>query len=93
MRPAIDAVTDWPGYFDGVYVLDAPPASLAYVPNSTTLDGNPIPDSAGGTPFPLDNAGYSIPPFCAMEGAHSHFALRFRPPVPLATMSTLSGTD
>jgi len=42
-------------------LIDAPPASLAYVANSTTLDNNPIPDSATGTPFPLDSPGYTIP--------------------------------
>ena len=27
VRPAVDAVEDWPRYFDAVYVLDAPPTS------------------------------------------------------------------
>ncbi len=28
VRPAVDAVQDWPRYFDAVYVLDAPPAAF-----------------------------------------------------------------
>ena len=40
-------------------VIDAPPAPLVYVPNSTTLNGNPIPDDGNG--FPLDSPGYTIP--------------------------------
>ncbi|MBX3731532.1 MAG: DUF11 domain-containing protein [Verrucomicrobiae bacterium] len=44
-----------------VSVVDLPPATgLAYVPNSTTRDGSAIPDSASGTPFPLDE-GLTIP--------------------------------
>jgi uncharacterized repeat protein (TIGR01451 family) len=43
-------------------VIDEQSASLTYVPNSTTLDGNPIPDDTSGTPFPLDDPeGYTIP--------------------------------
>ena len=42
-------------------VIDAPPTNLAYVVSSTTLDGNPIPDSATGTHFPLASPGYTIP--------------------------------
>lgn len=42
-------------------VLDALPPQLQYVPNSTTLDGEPLPDDTVGTPFPLDETGYTIP--------------------------------
>ncbi|HEV2695398.1 MAG TPA: Ig-like domain-containing protein, partial [Verrucomicrobiae bacterium] len=42
-------------------VVDAPPPALNYLTNSTTFNGQPIPDSATGTPFPLDTPGYTIP--------------------------------
>ncbi len=42
-------------------VIDSPSGNLTYVPNSTTLNGSPIPDSVSGTPFPLDSPGYTIP--------------------------------
>ena len=42
-------------------VIDAPPPSLNYVSNSTTLNGIPVPDNTTGTPFPLDAPGYTIP--------------------------------
>ncbi|MDB6066752.1 MAG: type fimbrial biosis protein PilY1 [Pedosphaera sp.] len=42
-------------------VIDAPSTNLTYVLNSTTVDSNSIPDSASGTPFPLDAPGYNIP--------------------------------
>ena len=42
-------------------VIDAPPTNLSYMAGSTTLNGNPIPDSTTGTPFPLDTPGYTIP--------------------------------
>lgn len=42
-------------------VLDSLPASLSYVANSTTRDGNPIADGSTGTPFPLDESGYTVP--------------------------------
>ena len=42
-------------------VLDPLNAALAYIANSTTRDGTAIADSSTGTPFPLDESGYSIP--------------------------------
>ncbi len=43
-----------------ITVTDNPPAELAYVGGTTTLDGAPIPDDALGTLFPLDGAGYLV---------------------------------
>jgi hypothetical protein len=34
---------------------------LNYVAGSTTLDGEPLPDDTVGTPFPLDEEGYTVP--------------------------------
>ncbi|HPK36921.1 MAG TPA: hypothetical protein PLH01_01445, partial [Kiritimatiellia bacterium] len=43
-------------------VLDTLPSQLSYVTNSTTLDGEPLPDdTVGSTLFPLDEDGYTIP--------------------------------
>jgi len=44
-------------------VLDTLPTQLDYVANSTTLDGETLPDNTapGTTPFPLDESGYTIP--------------------------------
>jgi len=45
-----------------VLVIDAPPPSLTYVANSTTVDGVPLTDdTVGATSFPLDETGYTIP--------------------------------
>ncbi|HYD48088.1 MAG TPA: hypothetical protein VEB21_07070, partial [Terriglobales bacterium] len=44
-----------------VIVIDTPPAPLIYLPNSTTVDGVPIPDdTVGVTTFPLDEGGHTI---------------------------------
>lgn len=40
-------------------VVDTPSGSLQYVPNSTSLNGFPIPDTTNG--FPLASPGYTIP--------------------------------
>jgi uncharacterized repeat protein (TIGR01451 family) len=42
-------------------VIDAPSGNLTYVPNSTTLNSNSIPDNASGQHFPLAAPGYTIP--------------------------------
>ncbi|MBE7469417.1 MAG: IgGFc-binding protein [Anaerolineales bacterium] len=43
-----------------VVITDNLPASVAYIPNSTQLNGAPIPDNSGGTPFPLDEGGLNV---------------------------------
>src|SRR5258706_5380684 len=56
-------------------VFDAATTNLVYVPNSTTLDGNPIPDNVSGTPFPLDApGGYTVP--IILRGGTSTFKYR-----------------
>jgi uncharacterized repeat protein (TIGR01451 family) len=57
-----------------VVVIDAPSANLSYVADSTTLDGNPIPDSPSGTLFPLDAPGYTIP--VILRGGSTTFKYR-----------------
>lgn len=52
----------------GVVVLtelvltDPLPSGLTYIPGSTLLNGQPYPDNATGTPYPLDGAGVELPP-------------------------------
>ncbi|RYD18594.1 MAG: DUF11 domain-containing protein, partial [Verrucomicrobiaceae bacterium] len=52
---------------DGVTNLVTPvftdplPAGVTYVPNSTVLNGAPVPDDATGTPYPLDGTGITPP--------------------------------
>jgi hypothetical protein len=55
--------------------LDAASTNLQYVLNSTTLDGNPVPDDVTGTPFPLDASGYTIP--LILRGRSSTFNYRY----------------
>ena len=56
-------------------VLDALPAQLAFVAGTATLDGEALPDdTAGSTPFPLDEAGYTIP--IILRGGTSVFTYR-----------------
>ncbi|MFN8454878.1 MAG: hypothetical protein U0401_09460 [Anaerolineae bacterium] len=43
-----------------VFVSDNLPAQVAYIPNSTRLNGLLLPDAATGTPFLLDNGGYNV---------------------------------
>src|SRR6266542_4528600 len=57
-----------------VVAIDGPPASLAYVANSTTLNGSPLADSPSGTAFPLDSPGYTIP--ILLRGGSSIFTYR-----------------
>ncbi len=42
-------------------VMDTLPSQLSYNTGSTTLDGEALADDTTGTPFPLDEAGYTIP--------------------------------
>lgn len=42
-------------------IIDDLPPSVTYVPNSTLIDGVPIPDDTAGTAFPLDGSGFSLP--------------------------------
>ncbi|MEL6893561.1 MAG: SdrD B-like domain-containing protein, partial [Actinomycetota bacterium] len=42
-------------------VVDDLPVTLAYVADSTTVDGVPLADDTSGTPFPLDGAGSIFP--------------------------------
>lgn len=56
-------------------VIDSLPTNmLSYVTNSTTLNGSSLPDSVSGTPFPLDEAGYTIP--VILRGGTSQFKFR-----------------
>jgi VCBS repeat-containing protein len=57
-------------------VFDQPSTNLVYVTNSTTLDGNPVPDNPIGTAFPLDVPGYTIP--VILRGGMSTFKYRER---------------
>ena len=43
-----------------VIITDALPSEVAYVPNSTHLNGTLIPDGNNGTPFLLDEGGYNV---------------------------------
>jgi uncharacterized repeat protein (TIGR01451 family) len=57
-------------------VIDAPSANLTYVPNSTKIDGNSLPDSPfPDTPFPLDGTGYTIP--VILRSGSTTFSYRF----------------
>ncbi len=44
-----------------ILVIDALPAQVTYVANSSSRDGVAIADNTTGTPFPLDAAGINIP--------------------------------
>lgn len=43
-----------------VVVVDDLPPSIAYVPHTTLLNGNPLPDNSSGSPFALDTPGYPV---------------------------------
>lgn len=43
-----------------VFVSDTLPAQVAYIPNSTRLNGNLLSDGVTGTPFLLDEGGYNV---------------------------------
>ena len=51
-----------------ILVVDLPPTNLTYISNSTTLNGQSIPDSSGGTAFPIDAPGYTIPVILRSSG-------------------------
>ena len=57
-------------------VFDNSSTNLAYVSNSTTLNGVSIPDDAVGTPFPLDAPGYTIP--IILSGGTSTFQYKMK---------------
>jgi uncharacterized repeat protein (TIGR01451 family) len=43
-----------------VVVLDELPPGVSYLLGSTVVGGQPVPDDGSGTPFPLDESGYTI---------------------------------
>ncbi|NJN92712.1 MAG: hypothetical protein HC875_00810 [Anaerolineales bacterium] len=49
-----------------VVIADNLPASVTYIPNSTQLNGAPVPDSSSGTPFLLDEGGLNVGDLAAM---------------------------
>jgi uncharacterized repeat protein (TIGR01451 family) len=58
-------------------VIDSQSSSLAYMPGTTTLNGQAISDSPSGTSFPLDGPdGYTIP--IILRGGSSVFTYRSR---------------
>ncbi len=52
-----DGVVDLP---DAVFT-DVIPAGTTYVPNTTVVDGESVPDDVSGTPFPMDDTGVPVP--------------------------------
>ncbi len=42
-----------------IIVSDDLPATVTYVPQTTFLNGNPLPDDSNSSPFPLDEGGYN----------------------------------
>jgi uncharacterized repeat protein (TIGR01451 family) len=42
-----------------IIVSDTLPAAVTYIPNTTLLNGNPLPDNGSGSPFPLDEGGFN----------------------------------
>ena len=42
-----------------IIVSDVLPAAVTYVPHTTLLNGNPLPDNSNSSPFPLDEGGYN----------------------------------
>jgi uncharacterized repeat protein (TIGR01451 family) len=61
-----------------VVVQDDLPPEFTYVPNSTTLNGNPVPDNTSGSPFPLDGDGLNIGTLDAWGKAVVSFLARTR---------------
>jgi uncharacterized repeat protein (TIGR01451 family) len=85
---------------ESVSVLDALPPNVTYVPNSTTVNGLPIPDDGSGTPFPLDAPGYTnLPDLVSFSNVVVTFRVILDNPFPtnvstftnLATFYTASG--
>ncbi len=58
-----------------IVVEDIVPTYTTYVADSTRLDGAPIADNSSGTPFPLDEGGYTINKILPIEG---QFVVSFR---------------
>jgi uncharacterized repeat protein (TIGR01451 family) len=42
-----------------IIVSDTLPAAVTYVPNTTLLNGNPLPENSTSSPFPLDESGFN----------------------------------
>ncbi|MEM1334369.1 MAG: DUF11 domain-containing protein, partial [Actinomycetota bacterium] len=68
--------------------IDTLPSTLTYVPNSTTLDGTPIPDdTVGSTIFPVDESGVNLAVLAPGESADLVFRATLVNPFPLFTQN------
>ena len=56
----LDYENPTPNLFTNVFIEDNLSSAITYISNSTLLNGVPIPDDDGATPFPLDEGGYNI---------------------------------
>ena len=75
-----------------ITLLDPLPANVTYVPNSTTLNGAPVPDNGIGTPFPLDAPGYTnIPDLVSFSNVVVTFRVVLANPFP-TNVSALANT-
>ncbi|MCK6625355.1 MAG: IgGFc-binding protein [Anaerolineae bacterium] len=58
-----------------IFLSDTLPGTVVYVPNTTLLNGAPIPDS-GTTPFPFDEGGYHVGDLGAFGAGSATFEVR-----------------
>lgn len=65
-----------------VIIEDNLPPQVAYVPDSTLVNGLPLPDSNGGnTPFPLDEGGYNLGTVAANQTGVVTFEVLINQPI------------
>ena len=73
---------------NGTRFTDSVPANTTYIPNSTRLNNNPVPDVAGNQPFPLTNGTPINSPNAAAgvtdvnQAATVTFQVRINQPLP-----------
>ena len=68
---------------ESISLLDPLPPNVAYVPNSTTVNGGAVPDDGVGTAFPLDAPGFTnIPDVISFSNVVVAFRVTLNNPFP-----------
>ncbi|NNF68930.1 MAG: DUF11 domain-containing protein, partial [Acidimicrobiia bacterium] len=69
-------------------VVDTPDDNVIYEPDTTDLDGVPIPDDSGpATPYPLDEGGYTLPTIQPGELVLFSYQMSIPDPLPAGVFS------
>jgi uncharacterized repeat protein (TIGR01451 family) len=74
-------------------VIDELPNTVRYIPGSSRVDGLPISDTVGLTPFPFDEGGYQIGTIQSLQTITSSFEVIVNDAIDLVTNKATASSD